>query len=198
MSSMLDARLGPAAARADLADIWLDKALGHLVEAYREEAPRPERVEASRLAVVFSALAVEARLNHVLRDHDRAEWPAIATLAPAEKFRLAPRLLGEPESMWANRPLLDHAVRLFELRDDLVFGGTRNETVSRFNPGTARAMVEAGAEICCFLAVLAGDTAGQAAGRSVRESAKALHAETPPAVLGLEPDDEFPPDVVGS
>lgn len=238
----LEDRLGVAAgfpAPVDLADLWLLHALAHLLDACEVPAPdrrelvesgidagivpaeseatgeaaQLERLDASRLALVFGALAVEARLNRVLRRCDPSEWEAVAHLVPAEKFRLAPRLLAALASAPKHAALCDLAVELFAVRDELVDAAGLPDaalevTSSRFGPRRARVMVEASAKICGFLATLTDEDDSGTAGL-VQKAAFALARRTD--VLSLvrpltaphwdwegNGDVDFPPDLIGS
>ena len=222
----------------DLADLWLAHALSCLLDAcdvpladrrglIETGAPSPElaaraaadnaearieRFDASRLAVLFAALAVEARLDRLLRQCDAADWPAVAHLAPAERFRIAPRLLDGLESATADSGLYNLAVDLFNLRDELVDavgrpGAALTEISSEFSPSRTRAMVSASAKICDFLATLAHEVKSGTA-HLARETADALtgRADAVSAVgpprpeldRGWSRDIDFPPDMVAS
>lgn len=189
-------------AHDDLADLWLDRALANVQAAYEAE---PERLEACRLAVVFAALAVEARLNRLLQGCGAAAWPVVERLAPVEKLRLAPRLLGVPDPGPRHRSLLDGAVKLFELRGELVddaHRGAEAEAPRHLHASAARTSVEVSADICTFLTALAAEGEDRTA-RYVHDQARILHPPARP-VPAAEPGssvgggDEFPPDVVGS
>lgn len=205
-------------APADVADTWLAHALSQLFDAYRlpEETrrrlvvsgcypgevgePVPEAAgDTSRLAVEFAALALEARLNRILETCDPADWSAVAHLAPVEKLRVAPRLLGHPEPPTEYEALHDAAVELFELRDELVDGGATTADAletQAFSPGSARRMVEASAAICSILPTLAGrDDSGLA--EHARRAAHAL-AQHPARIAASDDWSDFPPDVIGS
>jgi hypothetical protein len=217
----------------DLADLWLVHALSWLLDACdvpvaRRRLPLEagdltfwlppngafdnarrcvERLDASRLAVLFAALAVEARLDRLLRQRDPSDWPAVAHLATGEKFRLAPRLLDGSESLKADRRLCNLADELFTLRDELVDavgrpGEPLTATSPKFSPSRTRAMVGTSARICDFLTSVAHEVKGGTA-RLVREAAEAL-AQRADAVsaggslseteLGWSEDIDFPPD----
>ncbi len=187
-------------AHDDLADLWLDRALCYVQAAYEAEE---ERLEACRLAVVFAALAVEARLNRLLHGCGAAAWPVVGRLAPVEKLRLAPRLLGVPEPGPRHRALLDGAVRLFELRGELVddvHRGADADAPRHLRASAARSSVETSADICSFLTALAAEGEDRTA-RYVYERARILHPPArpvPAAGSSVGDGDEFPPDVVGS
>lgn len=224
---------------ADLADLWLVYALAYLLDACDVPAgdrrelvasgidpgilelagtagvtgeAQLERLNASRVALVFGALAVEARLNRVLKRGDPSELQAVAHLKPAQKFRLAPRLLGELDAMPNHAALCDLVDELFTLRNELVDaaglpGAGSRETSSRFSASHARALVEASAKACCFLATLAKEDEGVA--ERVRDTVEALSHRadvlaviTPPTLprweWGWNQDADFPPDLVGS
>jgi hypothetical protein len=229
---------------ADLADEWLADALGYLLDACElprealgellgpaapaefltrmpapsdDPAARRKRLDAARLAVVIAALAVETRLNRVLKLRDPSDWSTMAHLAPLEKFQLAPRLLRDVESAPAHSGLSNLAFELLELRAELVDAGVRptagletaDEPDLRFMPRRARTMVVAGARICEFLATLAGrdDETGMA--RLVDQAAGTLDERAEACSLmggpiparrdwGWDRDVEFPPDIVGS
>ena len=228
-------------APSDLADVWLVHALTRLLDAYgipekergdlvasvrtgslvdipagsaaSSDATRLERLDAARLALVSAALAVEARMNTVLRSGERAEWEAVAHLVPAEKFRVAPRLLDRRESASRHEELCDLVDEIFRVRDELVDAAGEpssalNVMSSRFSPSHARAMVEASARICDFLATLAEERVGVTA-ELVRSVARAFdpRLEHRPTVTEPEPSWEwnwyrdqldFPPDIIGS
>ena len=79
---------------------------------------------------------------------------------------------------------------------------SESEALVRFGPSHARAMVEASAKVCAFLAALIGeesDTAQrvQAAAETLAPRARALEAATPGWTFS-EDELEFPPDLVGS
>ena len=227
----------------DLADEWLADALAFLLDAcelprtaLREllepnahpavpfgQAPTPlgdpaarrKRLDAARLAVVIGALAVEARLDRVLKLRDHGDWSTLAHLAPLEKFGLAPRLLRGVHSVPEQSGLSRFAAELFELRAELVEAGVgasaalevADEPDPRFLPSHARAMVEASAKICAFLATLSDRDETQTA-HLVQRAAGALaqRAETCSIMRGPIAarrdwgwnDIDFPPDVVGS
>lgn len=204
----------------DLADVWLDHALTCLFDACdlpegEEVAARSttaERLDACRCALVFAALALEARLNRALRHCDAAESRAVAHLSPAEKFRLAPRLLGEFHSAAKDATLCDLVVEIFNVRDDLVEAGASSaealtEGASEFSPSHARALVAASAKLCWFLAALVGEDEGGTA-RRVLEAADGLALRADLLSAGRAPSlphwdwdwggEEFPPDLIGS
>ena len=227
----------------DLADEWLADALGFLLDAcelpraaLRElleptarpavpfgQAPAPsddptarrKRLDAARLAVVIGAMAVEARLNCVLKLRDRGDWSTLAHLVPLDKFGLAPKLLRGLHSVPEQSGLSRLAAELFELRAELVEAGVgpsaalevADEPDPRFLPGHARAMVEASATICAFLATLAGCDDETHTAELVQRAAGALaeRAETCSIRGPIAPrrdwgwnDVDFPPDLVGS
>ena len=229
MFTRLEERVGSVAGAhdvADLADVWLLHALAALLDGWgvpeekrREltaapaaggEAVRLEHLDSCRTALVFAALAVEARLNRVLRSRDGAEWRTVAHLMPAERFRLAPRLLDELESATKDAELVPLVVKLFEYRDELVDAGespgsalTDAEALVRFGPSHARAMVEASAKVCAFLATLTGEESGiaqlvQNAAEQLARQAHALEAVAPSWSFHEVDWAEFPPDLVGS
>ena len=222
---------------ADLADAWLVHALACLLdacdvpeadrrtlvasgvdsfrpdtEARPDAAASPARLDACRRALVFAALALEARLNRALRQSDASGWGAVARLAPAERFRLTPRLLDELGGEADGAELRGLVAELFYLRDELVDAGgspgaALRDPAAQFTAARARAMVEASAEACCLLAPLTGEPETGTA-QLVRRAAAALahRAEHPPAES--EPGsprwdydwgrDEFPPDLIGA
>jgi hypothetical protein len=225
---------------ADLADVWLADALECLLDACEvplgerlalvetgrdsiepedaaswpavDESSRLRRLVACRRALAFSALAVEARLNRVLRGCHADEWSALLRMSPPERFRLAPRLLNKLE--WAARhaELCDRVDEVFGGRDELVGaagsgGAAFPYEFSRLGPSRVREAVEASAEICCFLASLIGEDEGSAP--RVRDAARVLisraeHVQLPPAADRAEYGWEwsgfgdFPPDIIGS
>jgi hypothetical protein len=178
---------------------------------------RRRRLDAARLAIVLGALAAEARLNRLLKLRDLADWSTFAHLALLEKFGLAPRLLGGVDLVPQHSGLSRLAAELFELRAELVEAGTgpsaalevADEPDPRFLPAHARAMVEASAKICAFLATVAGrDAEGQTA-KMVQRAARAVVGRAEACSImrgsiaahrewgwGFEAD--FPPNVVGS
>ena len=193
---------------ADLADGWLDDALGALAAAC--DADRPDRLDAARRAIVFAALALEARVNRVLACADPAEHDALAHLSPAERFRLAPRLLAHLEAAAEDAALCELVVEVFRARDELVDGDGvwhAADATERFSPNRARAIVEESARICCFLATLAetipvvtAKHVWHAAG-SLTEHADRLSAARAPALPRWDwdwDDDAFPPRLIGS
>jgi hypothetical protein len=222
----------------DLADLWLMHALSSLLDACdvpradrqrlvesREsgtalriwpvsgkETGRLQRFDASRLAVLFSALAVEARLDRLLRHCDAADWPAVKHLAPEEKLRLAPRLLGREDRV-DDSPLWGVALALFHLRGELVDadgkpGAALAELSPDFSVSRAREMVAGGAKICSYLAGLA-DEHGRGASSIVEETADALQRRavalstrelpaSPDWRSGRDNDADFPPNIVGT
>ena len=201
---MSGSAVSASGATSDLADHWLGHALGAVVALGDEarEADGRDRLDDSRLAIVFAALALEARLNNVLHCCDADERHALERLAPAEKFRLAPRLLAELGAEAEDAALCELVVEIFAARDGLVGanGGARP-----VGPAFARAIVEESARICAFLASLVeGIPAATAV--HVREEVSAL-AERSEHLSAGEPVrlprwewewDEFPPDLIGS
>lgn len=188
----------------DLADIWLAHALASLLEV----SGRPEAVDdsgdrdACRRAIVFAALALETRLNAALQCCDPAERHALGQLAPAEKFRLAPRLLAELGAEAEDAALSALVVEVFGARDALVGanGGDRP-----LDPALARAIVEESARICTFLASLVHGmptaTAAQVRSEVAALAARSerLAGDAPVELPRWEWDwDEFPPNLVGS
>jgi hypothetical protein len=190
-------------ATSDLADHWLRHALGAVVAlSDGTRAADGDDLDDSRLAIVFAALALEARLNNVLRCCDADERHALGRLAPAERFRLAPRLLAELGAEAEDAALCELVVEIFGARDGLVGA---NGGVRPVGPAFARAIVEETARICSFLASLVEGIPAAAAVR-VREEVSAL-AERSEHLSAGEPVrlprwewewDEFPPDLVGS
>lgn len=229
----------------DLADEWLADGLGFLLDACElpkatlrhlleptghpalalgrapaltdSPAARRRRLDAARLAVLIGALAVEARLNRVLKLRDPGDWSTLAHLVPYEKFALAPKLLRGVESVPDQSGLSRLAAELFELRADLVEAGVQasaaleaaDEPDPRFLPNHARVMVEASAKLCAFLATLAGRDPEVETARLVQRAAAALSARAEACSVmsgpiaarrewawGFEAD--FPPDVGGS
>lgn len=228
----------------DLADEWLADALGYLLDACElpraalrelleppahpsvpfgraptpsdDPAARRSRLDAARLAIVTGALAVEARLNRVLKLRDSGDWRTLAHLVPLEKFGLAPRLLRGLHTVPEQSRLSRLAAELFELRAELVEAGigpsaaleVADDPDRRFLPGHARAMVEASATICAFLATLADRDDETETAQLVQRAARALaqRAETSSIMGGpIAPrrdwgwnDVDFPPDLVGA
>ena len=222
----------------DLADVWLVHALACLLDACEvdpedrmallesgadafdpettlfatDEATRVARLDACRRALAFSVLAVEARLNRVLRGCYAAEWQALLRLSPAERFRLAPRLLDRLGDTPRDAELCELVDEVFGVQEELVdaagcVGATFPHQPSRFGPSRARKLVEASAEICCFLSDLAGEHDGPAP--VVRDAARALETRVThvtAAAAGTYSQwgwdwngfGDFPPDVIGS
>lgn len=219
---------------ADLADLWLTHALSCLLASCGVPASagralvedgicdsepilvaesvdaRLDRLDNARLAVLFAALAVEARVDRLLRNSDATDWPSIAHLAPPERIRLARRLLDGPEDAARDMELYKQAVDLFGLRDELVDavgrpGAALTERAQEFGPVRVRATVEAGARLCEFLAALADEresrvaTVVREAAETLTRRAAALSTGAPSAAQApWEWAVEFPPDLVGS
>lgn len=223
---------------ADLGDVWLAHALGCLLEACGvplvdrlaliesgrddfepddtasvlagDEASRLRRLDACRRALAFSALAVEARLNRVLRHLHADEWSALLRLSPAERFRLAPRLVDKLERGAEDAELCALVEQVFGAHDELVDAAGSVEAAfpprpTRFSPSRARETVEASANLCCFLATLTGEVEGVAP--LVRDAARALRARagrvpltyaSAAARVDWDWGGDFPPDVIGS
>lgn len=188
----------------DLADVWLAHGLASLLAL----TDRPEAIDdggdldACRRAIVFAALALEARLNTVLHCCDPAERHALGHLAPAEKFRLAPRLLAELSAEAEDAALCELVVEVFGARDALVGANGGDRPV---DPALARAIVEESARICTFLASLVQGIP-TATAVEVRTQVSALARRSQRLSVG-EPVrlpqwdwdwDEFPPNLVGS
>jgi hypothetical protein len=211
LSCLLDVCEVPLAERRGL--VALATAPSPLSSAMQDDAQaRLDRLDRCRVAVLFGALAVEARLDRLLRHSDATDWPAIAHLAPAERFRLARRLIdggSEPE----DSELYFLAVDLFELRDELVDavgrpGAALEDMSPEFSSARTRAMVVASARICEFLKRLAGEAQGateelvQRAGEALTQRADAVAGVLPSAAP--EPtwewnrNADFSPGVVGS
>ncbi len=220
-------------AAVDLADLWLIHALTCLFDACdvseaerlelieagiddfepkitsrstaAQEAERLARLDACSLAVVFAALALEARLNRGLRSCDSAEWQAVSHLTPAEKFRLAPRLLDGLDSAAKGAELCRLVVEVFDVRDELVDAGGSPRSEFHLGPSVARAMVEASAKVCSFLATLTGcDESGtalrtQKAAEALAHRADALALARPPTRPSRKQSSngeaDFPPDL---
>jgi hypothetical protein len=188
----------------DLADIWLAHALASLLEL-TDEAPEGSAdgdVDACRRAVMFAALALEMRLNSVLHRCDPEERHALSHLAPAERFRLAPRLLAELSAEAEDAALCELVVEVFSTRDALVGA---NGTERPLDPAFARAIVEESARICTFLATLVHDVPTATAVQvrtevsALAERSERLSAGEPVSLPHWDWDwDEFPPDLVGS
>jgi hypothetical protein len=211
---LLDACGVPRASRADLLESGVDTPASGLPAprpAGDEEVSLPGGVDACRRAVVFAALALEARLNRVLARCDPEERQALGHLAPAEKFRLAPRLLDELKYAPEDAALCELVVEVFKARDELVEAdgapeGLPSEPSSRLSPSRARAIVEESAKICCFLATLTDevpvDTAQQVwrTAGALQGRADSLSAGNPPSLPRWDWEwlDEFPPNLIGS
>ena len=221
---------------ADLADLWLGHALSSLFDAcevplterpilVESGAVSPElrvklqldtpearlaRLDSCRLAVLFAALAVEARLDRLLRRCDATDWPAVAHLAPVERFRIARRLLDGVEPLPEEAGLDGFAVELFDLRNELVDavgrpGAAMTEMSPEFSPSRASAMVSAGARLCDFLAMLAGGIESatarivlQASGALSRRAAELTASGSRRLEWDSGADVDFPPDLIGS
>jgi hypothetical protein len=235
-ATRFDDRLGvmKSMPSADLADCWLTRALTCLLDACgvpsgdrrtliehgvdefepestrrfgtADEATRLERLDACSLALVFAALALETRLNRVLRRCGSAEWQAIAHLTPPEKFRLAPRLLDGLEGAAKCAELHPLVVELFDVRDELVDAGGSPRLPLHFGPSIARAMVEASARVCAFLATLTGEDESVTARLTLRaaealapraDALRLIRSPSPPdQERASNGDAEFPPDLV--
>jgi len=214
----------------DVGDVWLAHALASLLNACgvpegrraklvasgtdsfkprkanrvtSDDATQLERLDSCRLAAAFAALAVEARVNRVLRSAKPDEWPTIAPLSAPEKLTLLSQVLDGPEHELAAKELFPLAIELFELRDELVGGGGVVAPVLRLGPSRARAIVEGAARICSFVAVLADEDESETA-RLAHRAAEALErrADALAAVKSAtgprpEPSDEvdFPPEL---
>lgn len=169
---------------ADLADMWLEHALEHLTDAC-ESADPSRRIDQSRLAVVFSAAAVETRVNDVLREHDLANWSRDAQLGVLEKFQLLPRLTAM--DITRHNELAGQLVEILDRRDALVGGGDLGVQVT---PNVAWTIVTGAVEICSFF-----DTGTEfACGARDTVAALARHAGAPPPADAAD----FPPELVGS
>ena len=176
LAFLLDACDVPASARRDLLDSGIDTLEPEIPPASSPAAEKAqlERLDASRLALVLAELAVEARLNRVLRHCDAVEWQAIAHLAPAEKLRLAPQLLDDRRSSAKGADLYPLVDELVDVREALVeAGGWSTGSAARFGPSLACAMVEASAKICCFLASLTDEAESDTA-RIAQRAAETL------------------------
>jgi hypothetical protein len=188
----------------DLADVWLGHALRSLV-ALSDGVHEPsgeDELDLCRCSIVFAALALEARLNSVLRCCDPEERHALGHLAPAEKFRLAPRLLAELGAEAEDAALCELVVEVFGARDALVGA---NGGVRPVDPPFARAIVEETARICTFLASLVEGVPTATAVQVCAEVAalarrsERLRAGAPVRLPRWDWDwDEFPPNIVGS
>lgn len=193
---------------ADLADGWLEDALAALTASC--DPGRPDRLESARRSIAFAALALEARLNRVLACADPAEHDALAHLSPAERFRLAPRLLAHLEAAAEDAALCDLVVEVLRARDELVDGDGVWHAVhgpARFSPARARTIVEESARICCFISTLAESIPAVTAkhvwhtAAALAGPADELSAERPPALPRWDwdwDDDAFPPRLIGS
>ena len=214
----------------DVGDVWLAHALASLLNACgvpegrraklvasgtdsfkprkanrvaSDDATHLERLDSCRLAAAFAALAVEARVNRVLRSAKPDEWPASAPLSAPAKLTLLSQVLDGPEHELAAKELFPLAIELFELRDELVGGGGAAAPVLRLGPSRARAIVEGAARICSFVAVLADEDESETA-RLAHRAAEALErrADALAAVKSAtgprpEPSEEvdFPPEI---
>jgi hypothetical protein len=217
LSCLLDACDVPAAERRRLVESGIDSFESGISTASTTtgetlEPERPERLDACRLTLAFAALAVEARLNRVLRGSDEAEWRALVHLTPVKKFRLARRLLTGLGHATEGHELGDLMAQVFGDRDELVDAGRSPSLAlieaSRWSPSHARGMVEASGKTCCLLAALSGRDEGGTA-RRVTEVAVALGRRADlVSVAGpsREPHsdwyrngcNEFPPSLIGS
>lgn len=209
LACLLDACEVPQATRTELIESGVD-AVGREVSVPRavvDETLEDERLDACRRAVVFAALSLEARLNRVLSRCDPDERRALGRLSPAERFRLAPRLLDELERATENAALCELVEEVFRTRDELV-DAQQEEAVapSPLGPARARGIVEESARVCCFLATLAEDVP-VATAVQVWRSARALETRASRLSAGRAPglpnwdwewSDGFPPNLVGS
>jgi hypothetical protein len=218
----------------DLGDLWLAHALAclfhacqvsdadriRLLEPRAEGEPPPalepaaaeeiaplERLDACRRAIVFAALAIESRLNRVLRGCGAVEQRVLAHVSPAEQFLLAPRLLGQPDSA-AHAALGDAVADVFATRGELADAadGPLADARSRFSPTRACAVVEHGAAACRFLVTLTRDSDSGTAGVVVDAAAALAHRATELTVAELHRAadwdwdglGDFPPNLIGS
>lgn len=174
----------------DVADVWLVHALEHLLDAC-SPVDVAHRADASRRAVALAALAVEARVNRVLREHDPEHWGAEAALSPLEKFQRLPRLLGESH-LERHNELAEPIVELFDARDGLV---DAVPVPPPFTPASACAMVTAAASVCSYLDDVAelGCEVERHATAVASRAAAATVAELP-----VDTGERFPPDLIGS
>ena len=219
-------------APTDLADVWLIQAFeflldacdipesewSSLVDSGAESPPdapvgetAAERLDASRHALVFAALAVESRLNRVVARCDPPVVKAVAHLVPADRFVLALSLLDEPEAAREHVELRQAVAELFEVRDTcaacLEHADPSLVEAAGLTVGRVRALVEASARICNFLATLTPEhesatdelVAGRAA--ALVRRAERLSVEPLPDLAHLDWDwlgDTFPPNLIGS
>ena len=203
LASLFDACEVPPESRAKLVESGADSFDSDQFECEHDEAADLRRVDACRRAIAFSALATEARLNRVLRRFDLPR-PSLARLVPAERFHRARRLRSAFEPV-ERAELEDLVAEVFGARGELVCESGPStacspEAVMHLTPSRARATVEAGAEICSCLAIVAAEEEPVTA-HLVRDAAVALagRAErvSPFALTGTN-GGEFPPYVVGS
>jgi hypothetical protein len=174
----------------DVADVWLVHALEHLLDAC-SPIDGEHRLDASRRAVACASLAVEARINRVLREHDPEQWRVDMLLVPLEKYQLLPRLLGESD-LTRHNELAELVVELFDARDGLVDAVLEPPAPT---PASACGMVTAAAAVCSFLddvSALGPEVERRASG--VASRAAAATVAPPPPDAG----DSFPPDLIGS
>jgi hypothetical protein len=204
LASLLDACGVPEAKRGKLIESGIDPFRPRRAKrAAPDEMTRLERLDSCRLAVVFAALALEARLNRILRSCNPVEWGTVAALTAPEKFGLSPQLLGRREYELEAEELFPLVVELFGVRDELVDGGDAPDSVLRLGPSWARAMVEASARLCSFVAALTGEgESGTAklvhhATEALERRADALALIRSPSRPHREPseDDDFPLDL---
>ena len=195
-STHVPAGVAHASPTDDLADVWLAEAL-----ALWLDATEGEQRDAYGRSVVAAALAVEARVNRVLARCDDAERQALARLAPAERFRLAPRLLDDAEAAIEGAALADLVDDVFAVREGLVAGPSavdREQEV--LDPVRARSLLAGSAAACGFLARLAGEEPATArlVGDVVELGSRPAGTEAIIGWNGNSPDAEFPPDIIGS
>jgi hypothetical protein len=172
----------------DLGDVWLEHALDRLYQACAA-TDAGARDDASILSVLFAGLAIESRINRIVRENDPEHWERIRSLRALDKFQLVPRLLHE-SNLGAHNELSEYVVELFDLRDELV---EASPSAPPPNPAQACTMVTAAARVCLLL------EEGDPAALEVLELAKAAlpQARVAAAAIPAEAGD-FPPDLIGS
>lgn len=169
---------------AELGDLWLGKAVHHLLVACDVTEPAVEeliagvtpsfvaamsvsadaflqRLDESRLSILFTAMAAESYVNRYIHTHAAPDQSVLGDLAPVDRFNVAPRLAGRdvfPRGFLAFGRLEE----LFRLKDELVRSRYRPGAASdlaaqlfdRFNPASAQLMLTAGAQAAIALGEL--------------------------------------------
>ncbi len=239
---LLQEQLHAASLRmSDLADVWLVKAAVHLMAACdvpdsvaadlvagtRSRLDRPpleppsvrafvRRLDESRTAVVFAAMAAEAYLDRYIAVCGPGYRHMLERLPASDRFALAAELFSGPGSLRPAGSLQTGIAELLSLRDELARAkpleagpaDTFREMFERVNPRVARRMVEVSAQACeavserCRPLTLTASTSALEVTKLLAERADA--ASVPPAFTdeALEdaarrPVERFPEDVIG-